>query len=87
MAKITPVPQGKQYETGYPFVLGPKDVFDKYINRPWDYVMEAAEAGTDGLTVTRADNPRAPEGHFAIREMRGRAFGTVGIASLVEQRW
>jgi hypothetical protein len=90
MAKTPPPVPLPKPSTGFPVVIGPRDVFAKYAVRPWVEVIAAAERGDDGLRVDVFESPTwyPKNGEFAVREMlTGPASALLGATALLSQRW
>ena len=74
------------YQQGYPVVIVPREMLEKYAHQLFADVLDAARAGTDGLKAD-IDGAIVPPDHAALREIRQPGLLAHGKSSLLRQNW
>lgn len=68
------------------FVVGPRELLQKWCHRTWPDVMAAAEAGTDGLRPTNFNEYKDMKtGEFKLRKIVSLSLGE--LTGLYAQNW
>lgn len=87
MSDETPLPPPP---TGFPVVIGAREVFERYADRPWLEVLAAAELGQDGLRRDAFGSATAMprSGEFMLRQMALPCSPKMrALCSLMKQGW